>query len=94
MAASRGDRKPCTELPCTGRMQFGREPQCTDAAGHTLESGWAWLCDSNPAHIRRVSGSASAAATSDEAASEAWDDDGAPPAGARSPNVASLSGHL
>ena len=88
MLASRGDRKPCTELACTGTMQFGREPQSMDASGQTVESNWAWLCNSDAGHIRRdADHSAPAPATDHHAGIGVWDDDGAPPAGAgaRSP---------
>ena len=83
MSSSRGDRKPCMEAACVGTMQFRREPQPAAAVAALVERDWGWSCDFNPGHFRRDPPHFPSTRIADARADAAWDDDGAPPAGAQ-----------
>jgi hypothetical protein len=64
MAASRGDRRPCSEPQCAGTMQFGRSsenstgrdagPEGVVRIATTAEcpDPMGWICNSNAEHFR------------------------------------------
>jgi hypothetical protein len=62
MAASRGDRKPCTASNCAGTMQFGRRSDNSartpvvrggDARLSVRMDDKGWVCNTDPRHFRK-----------------------------------------
>jgi hypothetical protein len=52
MAASRGDRKPCSNNACPGTMQYGRErPRAGTPPERMFEGGRGWVCDTDLRHF-------------------------------------------